>query len=164
MKYRIFPPLLGLCSLLVFANWWLNAPAAESPTRAVLYDESADGAKQIAAALVVAKQEHKHVLLQFGANWCGWCHRLHHLFDTNPDIAAKLKSSYVVVLLDVNGEHNQDIDAKYGNPVQYGLPALVVLNADGRQLTIQDTEQLEEGDHHNPEKVKAFLDRWAPKK
>src|SRR5271157_4027090 len=37
-------------------------------------------------ALDVAAREHKHVLLQFGANWCGWCHKLHTLFDTDKQI------------------------------------------------------------------------------
>src|SRR5205085_681957 len=118
---------------------------------------SLDGSKQIADALAIAKKENKHVLLQFGANWCGWCHRLHHLFEADKDIAAKLKSDYVVVLVDVNKGHNADVDLKYAHPTRYGLPAIVVLDADGKPLITQDTGKLEEGDHHSPEKVMAFL-------
>jgi hypothetical protein len=44
------------------------------------------------------------------------------------------------------------------------LPVIVILDADGRQLTTQDTGELEEGDHHNPDKVLAFPKKWAPKK
>ena len=44
-----------------------------------IYDESLDGSGQIADALTIAKKENKRVLLQFGANWCGWCHKLHAL-------------------------------------------------------------------------------------
>jgi hypothetical protein len=44
------------------------------------------------------------------------------------------------------------------------LPLIVVLDADGKQLTTQDTGKLEEGDHHSPEKVMAFLKEWSPKK
>ena len=40
-----------------------------------------DGGETI--ALVVAMKEDKRVLLQFGANWCGWCHRLHKLFPVS---------------------------------------------------------------------------------
>ena len=35
------------------------------------------------------------MLLQFGANWCGWCHKLHGLFEEDKRIAEKLKSDYV---------------------------------------------------------------------
>jgi len=51
--------------------------------------------------LAVAKKENKRVLLQFGANWCGWCNKLHRLFESDPQIAAKLKQACVVALVDM---------------------------------------------------------------
>lgn len=142
-----------------------NAPKAPAAAaRPKIYDETADGSKQIEEALVTAKKEGKHVLLQFGANWCIWCHRLHQLFDKDAGVAAKLKQDYVVVLIDVNKEHNKATDEKYGNPTKHGLPVLVVLDADGKQLTTKDSGELEEKDHHSPEKVLAWLKEWSPKK
>lgn len=154
--------------ILCFACFLASLPIAHAdpaPKGAKdIYDESLDGAKQVADALAIAKRENKHVLLQFGANWCGWCHKLHKLFDTDKAIAAKLQSDYVVVMVDVNKGHNEPTDSKYGHPTQFGLPALVVLDADGKQLTTEDSGKLEEGDHHSPQKVMAFLNEWAPKK
>ena len=138
-------------------------PPAKSP-RPAIYDEKADGGKQIADALAVAKKDNKRVLLQFGANWCGWCHKLHKLCESDADIAAKLKSAYVVVLVDVNNGHNEDINKRYNNPTRFGLPVIVVLDADGKALTTKNTGELEEGDHHDPKKVVAFLNEWAGKK
>ena len=77
------PALLALAGLLSVPVFGADAPSKTA--RPAIYDEKADGAKQIADALVVAKKENKRVLLQFGANWCGWCHRLHGLFQTNDD-------------------------------------------------------------------------------
>lgn len=138
--------------------------AADSPaqsSRPAIYDESADGAKQIAEALTLASKENKRVLLQFGANWCGWCHKLHKLFGTDAEIASRLKDSYVVVLVDVNNGHNEETNKRYGRPTVHGLPVIVVLGADGKQLVTQDTGELEQGDHHDPKKVLAFLNQWA---
>src|SRR4051794_36477725 len=70
-------------------------------TRPAIYDEHADGAKQIGDAVGQAKKENKRVLVQFGANWCGWCHKLHGLFQTDAAVAKKLKTDYVVVMVDV---------------------------------------------------------------
>jgi thiol:disulfide interchange protein len=156
---RILPAIV-----LAIATFWPPVMGAEAPpkaTRPVIYDENADAAKQIAEALAVAKKENKRVVLQFGANWCGWCHKLHKLFQTDADIAAKLKEAYIVVLVDVNKGHNGDVDKKYGNPTRFGLPAIVILDADGKALVTQDTGKLEEGDHHDPKKVLAFLNQWA---
>ncbi len=158
--------MLGTAAVLL-SGFCSPAFGTETPaktTRPAIYDESADASRQIADALAVAKKEHKRVLLQFGANWCGWCHKLHRLFQTDQEIAAKLKAAYVVVLVDVNKGHNGDTDKKYGNPMRLGLPALVILDADGKTLIIQDSGKLEQGDHHDPKKVLAFLNKWAAQK
>lgn len=132
-----------------------------------IYDPKADGKVQIAAAIQRAGTEHKHVLLMFGANWCIWCHRLHATFENNPAVARVLKSQYELVLIDVNKKNgvarNIDVDARYGNPTKLGLPVLVVLDGNGKQLTTQDSGALEDGKSaHDPEKVIAFLKTWAP--
>ena len=158
--------IFGTAALLV-SGFCPTAFGAETPattSRPAVYDEKADGAKQIADALAVAKKENKRVLLQFGANWCGWCHKLHKLFESDAEIAAMLKQAYIVVLIDVNKGHNGDINKEYGNPTRFGLPAIVILDADGKAIVTQDTGKLEQGDHHDPKKVLAFLTEWAGNK
>jgi thioredoxin-related protein len=136
--------------------------ATNQTKRPDIYDESADGSKQIAEAVETATKEHKRVLLMFGANWCGWCHKLHTLFETNKDIADELKNNYVIAMIDVNKEHNADLYSKYRQD-SFGIPFLVVLDSDGKYLLTQHTAVLEEGDHHSPQKVMTFLKEWAPK-
>jgi thioredoxin-related protein len=128
----------------------LGAETPATTSRPAIYDEKADGAKQIADALAVAKKENKRVLLQFGANWCGWCHKLHKLCQTDPDIAAKLKDSFNVVWVDVNKGHNGDINKKYGNPAGLGLPAIVILDADGNRVRIREVGQPDWSSWHMP--------------
>jgi len=89
---------------------------------------------------------------------------LSSLLKTNAEIAQIVKENYVVVLIDVDKRHNADVVKKYGNPTQFGLPVLVVLDSDGKQLTTQETGQLEQGDHHDPAKVIAFLEKWKKPK
>ena len=141
------------------------AAGPEVPKKSsAVYDESADGEKQIAEALAAAKPENKRVLLQFGANWCGWCVKLHKLFHDDAAIAAELKAHYVVVAVDVNGGHNKAVDDRLGNPSHLGLPALVVLDAEGKQLKTQDSSALEQGSGHSQAKVLAFLKKWGGEK
>jgi thioredoxin-related protein len=156
MKTRT-SPLLFLCFLL-----FLTSHAADT-TKPPIYDESADAQKQLSQAQEQAKKENKIILLQFGANWCGWCHKLHKLFDTDRSIHSKLEKDYVVVMIDVNKGHNSDFAAKY-NADKHGLPCIVILDSNAKHLTTKDTGELEEGDHHSPEKVLAFLNQWSPKK
>jgi thioredoxin-related protein len=151
------PLLLFLLLAALLLPW--AARAADAP-RPSLYDTNANGADQIAAALKTAQAENKRVILKFGANWCGWCHKLSGLLKTNTELAQLVKDNYVLVLIDVDKQHNSDTVKKYGQPTKHGLPVLVVLDTDGTLLTTQDTGKLEDGNHHNPAKVKNFLEQW----
>jgi len=156
--------------LLVFSSLLLmvGLHAAEYPRMGEdIYDPRADGQAQITAALIQARAEGKNVLLMFGANWCIWCHRLHHTFGTNEEVAAQLNRDFVVVMVDANTRNgtkrNAAVNDQYGNPIQYGLPVLVVLDASGKLLVTQETGALEDGAGHSPAKIMASLREWAPK-
>jgi thioredoxin-related protein len=159
MNTRIwFTTLLLVASALCFAP---IAYSADSPTaKKILYDIKADGNDQIKVALEKAQKENKNVILKFGANWCGWCHRLSDTFKENEEIKTLLNENYILVLIDVDKNHNEDIVKRYNNPTQHGLPVLVVLDKTGKQLHTQDTALLEDGSKHDPAKVKAFLTKW----
>jgi thiol:disulfide interchange protein len=163
-----FPRLasLGIAVLAILAAPPLPA-ASEYPSMGPdVYDVHADGKAQVAAALGRAAVEHKRVLLVFGANWCIWCHRLHSTLENNPDVARALRRDFILVDIDVNTRNginrNADVKARYGNPTEHGIPVLVVLDPNGRQLTTKDSGELEEGGGHSPAKILAFLAAWAP--
>ena len=142
-------------------------PGKQSPEHvspANLYDESADGEAQIATAIKRAASKNKRVLLMFGANWCGWCHKLHDLFESDREVARILLYEYELVLIDIGRwDKHMDIAKRYGAALdKTGVPFLVVLDSDGQPVTTQETGLLEEGDHHNAEKVKSFLNKWKP--
>ena len=157
-------PMKFLTFLLILTT---ALTAAEYPQMGEdIYDVQADASEDIAAALATAQAENKRVLLKFGANWCVWCHRLSETFHLEDSVAQNLTQNYVVVSVDVNTRHgtkrNAATVARYGNPTQHGLPVLVILDADGQILTTQETGALEKGSAHDPAKVNAFLDQWAP--
>jgi len=136
------------------------APAAASP-RKPIYDEQADARAQVAAATQVARRDHKRVLVVFGGNWCGWCYKLHELFENDAEVGPLVRSEYEVVLVDSN--ENLDLLRSYGpDNEKHGFPFLTVLDADGKVLTNQNTGDLEDGPRHDPAKVKAFLEQWKP--
>lgn len=134
-----------------------------------IYDPQVDGASLVADAIVQAKATHRRILLDLGANWCIWCRRLNATFETDAAVKQALENDFVLVLVDVNHRDNKSrndvLIRHYDDPVKEGLPVLVVLEADGRPLATQETGALENGkDGHDPKKVLAFLEKWAPKK
>jgi len=162
---HLFRSILILATVAITSSpsrsWAWDSPPAKPPP---IYDTTADAKEQIAAALKTAQAENKRVILKFGANWCGWCHKLSGLLKTNAELAQLVKDNYVLVLIDVDKQHNADTVKKYDSPTKHGLPVLVVLDTDGTPLHTQDTGKLEEGKHHDPAKVKAFLEKWRKAK
>lgn len=120
---------------------------APTPPKAVppVYDETADARKDIAAALARAKKENRRVLIQWGANWCGWCKLLHAKLQTDKDLRRKLRYEYDVVTVDVaRFDKHMDIAAGYAAELKgNGIPYLTILDADGKVLANQETGSLE---------------------
>lgn len=140
----------------------------QEPQETPVYDEAADAAVVIEAALEEARRENKRVLLQWGGNWCGWCKLLHQMFQSDREIARKLLYEYEVVTVDIGRwDKNLDLVERFGADIQgSGVPYLTVLDPDGSVVVNQETGSLEKKDapsaQHDREKVLAFLDAWRP--
>lgn len=130
-----------------------------------VYDEAADAKARLAAAIARAKQENKRVLVQWGANWCGWCKLLHATLRKDASLSRKLMYEYEVVRVDVGRfDKNTDLAKQYG--VDLGsIPRLTVLDGDGKPLAQHDTGEFETKDPvgHDPKKVLAFLEAHQAK-
>jgi thiol:disulfide interchange protein len=162
MKTKFALLALGLALAL---EAMLEGGCSAKPKLPPIYDTQSDGAKLIADTLVIAQREHKRVLVEFGANWCIWCHRLHELLTTNPEIAPYFNAHFLLVLVDVNDRNgkprNEAVIQQYGEPTKEGLPGLVVLETDGQQLKTQYTAEFESGDRYDNAKVLSFLKEWT---
>ena len=137
----------------------VGALAPQDEEKQDVYDEQADAKADIEAALARAAKENRRVLLVWGANWCGWCVKLHTFFEEDPDVSRKLFYEYDVVKIDIGkNDKNLDLAKRYGATFQKeGVPFLTVLDAKGAVLANQETGALEDGPKHDQEKVLAFL-------
>lgn len=150
----------GVFVLLLFVS--LQSFAGDT-TRQHLYNPYANVEQDVAAALVKAKAENKHVLLQIGGNWCVWCYKFNAFVHTDSTLKQLVENNYVVYHLNYSKENkNLDYLKKLGFPQRFGFPVLVVLDASGRQLHTQDSSLLEQGNGYSEEKVKSFLQNWSP--
>jgi thiol:disulfide interchange protein len=109
-----------------------------------------------------AKAQHKRVILDFGGNWCGDCKVLDIYFH---DPANKTLLEENFELVDVNiGRYdvNRDIAARYGIPLERGVPALVVLSAEGKVLLAQTHGEFESMRNLQSSDLTKFLNDWKP--
>jgi thiol:disulfide interchange protein len=134
--------------------------AAQTATGKHIYSETADPSADIAAALAQAKREHKRVIVDFGGDWCGDCQVLDIYFHQSPN-ADLLEKHFVLVHVWIGHmDANLAIAAKYGVPLNKGVPALAVLNAYGKVVFAQKTGEFEDMRHMEPGSVTEFLEKW----
>ncbi len=167
MRFSVGIALAMALGLLPAASRAQEAAKVEKPTKAKasIYDIKADAREQIRAAGLKAGRDNQRLLVMFGGDWCGWCHKLHELFKSDPEIRKILSEDYQLVMVDTKAPNAEALLAECsGDLTGVGFPFLTVMAADGKILTRQKTDPLEEGDHHDPKKVKAFLSEWAPEK
>jgi hypothetical protein len=128
-----------------------------------LYNKDADAKVEIGEAAAKAKKDHQRVILIFGANWCYDCHVLDQAFH-QMDVAQLLQKNFQVVHVDIgdDGKKNNDVAAKYEVPLDKGIPALAILDPDGRLLYSQKNGEWESARSLDPDDVIAFLDKWKP--
>lgn len=128
-----------------------------------IYPETAKARADIDAALKQAAASRKRVLVDFGGNWCGDCKVLDANFH-KPENQALLDSGFVLVHVNVGDKgisDNFDVAERYGIPLKKGVPALAVLESDGKLLYAQKNGEFENMRKMDPASVHEFLRQWS---
>jgi thioredoxin-related protein len=132
-----------------------------------IFPASSQARADINAAIQSAAQNHKRILLNFGADWCEDCQVLDRYFHdaTNRPI---VESNFIVVDVDVDRDNtckcnaNKDLAQQYSVPLERGIPALAILNDKGELIYSQRGGEFEDMRHMKSSDLTAFLLRWKP--
>jgi thioredoxin-related protein len=134
------------------------------------YIENQDIRADLKKATELAKKENKHVLVQFGGNWCPWCIRFHALVSGTPKLDSLMTENYVYLLLNVPREKEKrdfSLFREFEYPNRFGYPVFVILDKNGKRLNTQDSDSFEHPDPkvkgYDTTKVARFLTMWTPK-
>ncbi len=147
----------ALFALLITPLPQAAAQMTQPFVRKHLYDVNANPRADISVALKQAKAQKKRVILDFGGDWCGDCLVLDMYMHQSPN-GELLSKHYIVVHIDIGHmDHNVDIAEKYKVPIKKGVPALAVLDANGKLLYSQEDKEFE---YATPSHITAFLNRW----
>ena len=122
--------------------------------------------EELKKAMDRAKNENKHILVQFGGNWCPWCMRFHAMVKGDFKLDSLIRADYIYVLANVPHEKDKrdwELFREYEYPNRFGYPVFVILDGNGRKLHTQDSGLLESGQGYDTTKVITFLKEWNVK-
>ena len=127
------------------------------------YEDPAEVKAGIAAAQAQAAREGKRVAVVFGAEWCPDCYAFESSLKHRL-VAPIVELSYVIIKVSVgNRNRNIELMESYGMVVENGIPAVAVLEPDGRLVVAQ-----RHGEFRNASsllsvaEIVSFFHRWAP--
>ena len=139
--------------------------AAQAPGVAAVPDIYPDPGKakaDLAAALQTAAADHRRIIVDFGGNWCTDCHVLDGYFH---DAANRplLEADFLLVHVNIGRlDQNLDLAERYQIPLRKGVPALAILDSDGKLLYSQRTGEFEAMRRMQSSAVTEFLTQWKP--
>jgi thioredoxin-related protein len=97
--------------------------------RAVEVPAGIEWTTSFGAALAKASESHKPLMVEFWAEWCGWCHVLERTTFADANVV-RLARDFVAVRIDTEGPSDQaQVAARYGIT---GLPTMLFLAPSGR--------------------------------
>ena len=134
------------------------------PVSEPIYDEKADAASDIRAAVGQASRSHRNIVLVFGANWCSDCHALDREMH-EAGLASLIEKNYVVVKIDVGRfDKNLELAGRYRIPIkEKGIPAVAILDSKGKLLHAQEQGEFADAQRMESAAFKAFFEQWKPK-
>jgi len=149
-----------LAGLLLWGGQLESSQAEGLPAYSLGYDAARDPFSDGQAALQLARQTDRMVLIEVGGDWCSWCRVLDRFLNQHPSIRAKLHERFVV--LKVNVDDNTD-NAEFLSafPPALGYPHLYITSNDGSIVHSQDTAEFLQNGKYSQQRVLDFLEHWG---
>ena len=114
-----------LALALLLAGAPLEPPA--QPLLAIKWEKKFD------EAIKKAQRAGKPLVVDFWAEWCGWCHRLDRTTYADPAVIRRAQDGFIAVKVNVEGSRRElEVAARYR--VGARLPVILFLSPQGRQL------------------------------
>ena len=137
---------MKFCSCLmvtVFTFVFLITPVSATnadhlPKYSKVYDEKSDPFQDANAAIKLAKETQRNVLIEIGGNWCTWCKKMDAFLGKNPEVYKKLHDEFVLLKVSVSDSNENEAFMKSLPPV-LGYPHMYVSTSSGKMILSKDT-------------------------
>jgi thioredoxin-related protein len=150
----------------IFVSNLVLSPVAKSeiaadaiPLYSKVYDEQRDPFADAVAAIKLAGETQRNVLIEVGGNWCTWCHVLDKFLADNPDIAGQLHAKFVLLKINVS-DSNENAAFMASLPPVLGYPHMYVSTGQGDVILSKDTAELQVDGKYSRERFLTFIAKW----
>jgi len=165
MKFTRLNKYQALVLVTIF-TWVLpfNLPAADDtlPIYSKTYDPKRDPIQDGIAALKLAQETNRHVLIEVGGDWCAWCHRLDKFLRADQQLYTDFFNTFVLVKVNVSEENDNKEFLKVFPPAN-GYPHMYVTDKNGSIIESKDTADFLVNKRYSVVKFYEFINKWKAK-
>lgn len=129
------------------------------PEYSKVYSEQRDPFKDAVAAIALAKETNRNVLIEIGGTWCAWCHKMDAFLEKNPEVYQQLHSKFVLLKVSVS-DANENEDFMKSLPPVLGYPHMYVSTSSGKMVLSKDTAELLEDGEYSTQRWLTFINDW----
>jgi len=129
------------------------------PIFSTRYDSTRDPIEDGKAALKIALDKNRKVLIEVGGNWCSWCAILDKFIHSRPQLKKDFFNTFVLLKVNVSDENDNKEFLKVFPPV-FGYPHMFVTNSKGKILESKDTADFLVNKRYSVAKLYAFINQW----
>ena len=123
------------------------------------YSEQRDPFEDAIAAIKLAKETDRNVLIEIGGTWCTWCHQMDAFLAKNPEIYHQLHTQFVLLKISVSDANENHAFMKSLPPV-LGYPHMYVSTSAGKMILSKDTAELQENGEYSSKRWLTFIKNW----
>lgn len=129
------------------------------PEFSKVYDPQRDPFADGHAAIKLAQETNRRVLIELGGDWCKWCHVMDDFFEKNPDVKKQLHNTFVMLKVNVSDANgNEKFLASFPKP--QGYPHMYVADKNGSLVQSKDTAEFLVNGKYSRAKFIEFFEKW----
>ena len=160
MLPQFCPLRFVLMIVLLLASYaGISVDQHDLPPYSKAYDASRDPYADTKAALMLARETDRKLLIEVGGDWCSWCYVLDRFLADHDNVAYRLHETFVVLKVNVS-DANDNARFMATLPPARGYPHMYITDSSGVVLHSQNTGQFIENSDYSEQQFIAFLDYW----
>ena len=147
--------------LLMFAATAVSAADSYSqqPVYSQKYDPERNAFDDGRAALKLAKETNRRVMIEIGGDWCVYCHIFDRFIKSDEEMAKRFFETFVLLKINYSEENTNKEFLSNFKGID-GYPFIFITESNGKVIYANDMREMTIKGKPSKEKMFRFLDQW----